>query len=393
MEVKMTTFFSDKEKGEKDKLFSVSEAQNVLKFHQKLAGYEETPLCRLSGLADELGLSEIYVKDESKRFGLNAFKSLGGSYAVGRVISQKVNQSDCKMGVVPENTITFVTATDGNHGRGVAWAAKNLSQKAVVYMPKGSSMERLENIRALGAEAEITKFNYDDTVRFAKEQAEKNKWVLIQDTSWKGYETIPTWIMQGYMTMALEAVTELKGIVPTHVFLQAGVGAMAGAVTGFLSSFYQEKMPKVIIVEPEKADCLYRTAFANDGSLQRVGGDLDSIMAGLCCGEVCTIGWEVLKHHADYFFACPDYIAADGMRVLGNPIAADERIISGESGAVTTGLLYNLMKDKELENFRQNISLDKNSVVLCFSTEGDTDKTNYRHIVWDGWYRKSEIHS
>ena len=334
-----------------------------------------------------MNISGLYVKDESRRFGLNAFKGLGGSYALAKVMAEKTGMGLEDVSKVPAGTFTFVTATDGNHGRGVAWAAKNLSQKAVVYMPKGSARERLENIRRQGAEAEITDLNYDNTVRFVSEQAQKNGWILVQDTAWEGYEKIPTWIMQGYMTMAWEAVQQMGDNIPTHIFLQAGVGAMAGAVTGFFSNYYGEKAPKIIIVEPDKANCLFKTANANDGTLHKVDGDLDSIMAGLCCGEVCTVGWEILKYRVDYFFSCPDYVAADGMRVLGNPLAGDERIISGESGAVTSGLVYNLMNDPKLESFRKELGLGQDSVVLCLSTEGDTDKENYRHIVWDGWYR------
>ena len=148
-------------------------------------------------------------------------------------------------------------------------------------MPKGSSKERLENIRRLGADAEITDFNYDDTVRFAKTQAEKHGWTLVQDTAWEGYERIPSWIMQGYTTMGMEITEQLHGVVPTHIFLQAGVGAMAGAMTGFFSNYFGENMPKLIIVEPDKADCLYHTAKANDGKLHVVEGNLNSIMAGL----------------------------------------------------------------------------------------------------------------
>ena len=146
-------------------------------------------------------------------------------------------------------------------------------------------------------------------------------------------------------------------------------------------------MPKLIIAEPDKADCLYKTATANDGRLHIVEGDLNSIMAGLCCGEVCTVGWKVLEHHADYFFSCPDYVAADGMRVLGNPLPGDVAVISGESGAVTSGLVYNLLTDESLKEFCDTIGLDEHSVVLCISTEGDTDRENYRHVVWDGWYK------
>lgn len=387
MSVRMIPFSSDKKAGICDALFSVQEAEKAVAFHRSLHGYEATPLRHLKNLSKVLNISGLYVKDESRRFGLNAFKGLGGSYALAKVMAEKTGMGLEDVSKVPAGTFTFVTATDGNHGRGVAWAAKNLSQKAVVYMPKGSARERLENIRRQGAEAEITDLNYDNTVRFASEQAQKNGWILVQDTAWEGYEKIPTWIMQGYMTMAWEAVQQMGDNIPTHIFLQAGVGAMAGAVTGFFSNYYGEKAPKIIIVEPDKVNCLFKTANANDGTLHKVDGDLDSIMAGLCCGEVCTVGWEILKHRVDYFFSCPDYVAADGMRVLGNPLAGDERIISGESGAVTSGLVYNLMNDPKLESFRKELGLGQDSVVLCLSTEGDTDKENYRHIVWDGWYR------
>ena len=279
-----------------------------------------------------------------------------------------------------------MTATDGNHGRGVAWTAHELGLKAAVYMPKGSAPERLENIRRLGAEAEITSVNYDDTVRFAAECEKKYGWVLVQDTAWEGYEDIPTWIMQGYTTMALETAEQLGDEIPTHIFLQAGVGAMAGAVTGFFTDYYKEKKPVIVIVEPDKADCIYRTAAANDGTLHIVKGDMDSIMAGLCCGEPCTIGWRMLSRYAEHFVSMPDYVAAKGMRVLGNPVGDDERIISGESGAATCGFLAELLMSRSLCEMRERIGITKESRVLCISTEGDTDRENYRRIVWEGAY-------
>ena len=390
MGVSMTAFHPDGKEGAWDETFSVEEAKKARAFHRQLAGYAPTPLRELKGLAGRLGLAGMYVKDESFRFGLNAFKGLGGSYALGRIIAAKTGKEVGELGGIPEGEFTFVTATDGNHGRGVAWAAKNLRQRAVVYMPKGSSRERLENIRALGAEAEITELNYDDTVRFAAAQAEKNGWTLVQDTAWEGYETIPSWIMQGYTTMALEAAEQLGDVRPTHIFLQAGVGAMAGAVTGFFRNFYGAQLPRIIIVEPDKAGCLFETAAADDGSLHKVEGALDSIMAGLCCGEVCTVGWEVLRHCAGYFFSCPDYVAADGMRVLGNPMPDDPRVVSGESGAATSGLVYQLMTDPNLADERKTLGLGEDSVILCFSTEGDTDKENSRRSVGDGWDGKPD---
>lgn len=367
-----------------DALFTVAKAKAVKEFHESLPGYEATPLRELSALAKHVGLKNLFVKDESYRFELNAFKGLGGSYALAEVIATKLNITPAEVKNVEPNSFTFVTATDGNHGRGIAWAAKNLKQQAVVYMPKGSAVERLENIRKLGATAEITELNYDDTVRFAKSQGDANGWILVQDTAWPGYEEIPGWIMQGYMTMALEAVQSLGDIVPTHIFLQAGVGAMAGALTGFFNHYYGDKKPTIIYVEPNKADCVFQTVKANDGTLHAVTGDLDSIMAGLCCGEVCTVGWEQIRQFGDYSVSCDDKVAADGMRVLGNPLYGDEQIISGESGAVTTGLVYRLMVDADKAPMRSELGLNEESVVLCISTEGDTDTVNYRRIVWDG---------
>ena len=235
--------------------------------------------------------------------------------------------------------------------------------------------------RKQGAEAEITDLNYDDTVRFAKSQAEKYGWVLVQDTAWEGYEEIPLMIMQGYLTMASEAVRQLGEKKPTHIFLQAGVGAMSGAVSAFLRNVYGND-PKIIIVEPDKADCNYQTALADDGTLHVVTGDLDTIMAGLACGEPCTVGYELLQYCADAFISMPDSVAAYGMRILGNPAGNDDRVISGESGAAGFGALAEILtREPEIQ---ETIGLDNQSVVLCFSTEGATDITNYRSIVWEG---------
>ncbi|MDO4267664.1 MAG: diaminopropionate ammonia-lyase [Eubacteriales bacterium] len=376
--------------------FGKENAEKVHAYHKSFPEYQETPLVGLPGLAGQLGVKSIHVKDESYRFGLNAFKVLGGSYSIGRYIAKRlgVDISELPYERITSSEVqeklgqlTFVTATDGNHGRGVAWTANRLNQKSVVFMPKGSAEERLQNIQALGADASITEFNYDDAVRHANECAEKYGWVMVQDTSWEGYEDIPGWIMEGYTTMALEAVKQLGGEKPTHIFLQAGVGAMAGAVTGFFSSYYgDEDRPIITIVEPNKADCIYRTAKAADGKLHFVGGEMNTIMAGLACGEPCTIGWRVLKDHADNFISMPDWVAAKGMRVLGNPMAGDTKIVSGESGAATAGFVAEVMQNPALDELRAQLKLDENSRILCFSTEGDTDRENYRRIVWDGLF-------
>ena len=376
--------------------FGKTEAKRARKFHQSFPEYAPTPLVSLSSLADLLGVKSIHVKDESYRFGLNAFKGLGGSFCIGNYVAQKLGMDIADLTyeyltspVVKEKLgeLTFITATDGNHGRGIAWTANRLGQGCVVLMPKGSASERLENIRALGAESWITEVNYDDTVRMAKRLADENGWILVQDTAWEGYEEIPTWIMQGYTTIGSEIVEQLEETRPTHIFLQAGVGAMAGAMTGFFADYYDDEVgagPQIVIVEPDKADCIYQTAIANDGQLHIVDGDLDSIMAGLCCGEPCTIGWEVLKSRADAFISMSDEFAARGMRILGNPTGSDTRVISGESGAATLGFAASVLMEEPLSELKEQLGLNEDSRILCISTEGATDLAGYRRIVWDG---------
>ena len=376
---------------------NLESAKKVQSFHASFPVYKETPLVELKHTAKSMGLGNIYIKDESYRFCLNAFKVLGGSYAIGNYLAKRLGKSITEMpyeklvsGEIKRELgdITFVTATDGNHGRGVAWTAKQLQQKSVVYMPKGSAEERLMNIRAEGADASITDLNYDEAVRLANSQAEQKGWVMVQDTAWEGYEDIPGWIMQGYGTMGYEAYMQLPEK-PTHIFLQAGVGSMAGAVAGFFASVYGGERPIITIVEPNKADCIYKTAEAADGKLHFVTGDMDTIMAGLACGEPCSIGWNVLRDYADNFISCPDYAAAQGMRVLGNPEAGDTKVVSGESGASAFGCIAEIMRDKTLVELKNKLKLDENSKVLFFSTEGDTDKENYKSIVWDGAYQRN----
>ena len=374
--------------------FSVAEAKKAHDFHAGFAQYSQTPLTSLPGLAKALGVESIQVKDESYRFGLNAFKVLGGSYALGRYIAKTLGKN---IETLPANRIlsdevreklgqlTFVTATDGNHGRGVAWTANQLGQKSVVYMPKGSAQERLDNIRAEGADASITDMNYDDAVRLADKHAREYGWVMVQDTAWEGYTDIPLWIMQGYTTMGYEMMSQLEER-PTHLFLQAGVGSMAGAMAGFFAGLYGENRPKIIIVEPNRADCLFRTAKANDGTLHSVTGDMNTIMAGLACGEPCSIGWKVLESVADGFLSVPESVAADGMRILASPCRGDSPIVSGESGAAAFGAAANILLDQELTDMKQQLGLDAHSRLLFISTEGDTDRENYRNVVWRGKY-------
>lgn len=378
-------------------VMSTSAVANARAFHGSFPQYSVTPLAKLDKLAQKLGLGKVFVKDESKRFGLNAFKVLGGSFAMGNFIAQRTGRDiadtgyDYLTGDELRSTFgqaVFFTATDGNHGRGVAWAAKQLGQKAVVHMPKGTVGIRRDNIAKEGAQVTVEEVNYDECVRMAAaEAAECENGVIVQDTAWEGYVDIPNWIMQGYGTMASEAAEQLEeaGVErPTHVFLQAGVGSLAGAVTGYLANKYADNPPVVVIVEPTGAACIYESAKAADGKPHNVTGDLTTIMAGLACGEPNIVSWDILRNHASAFVKCPDWVSAYGMRVLGNPVEDDDRVVSGESGAVTAGLLSVLMDSDEYKELRDKIGLDENSRVLLFSTEGDTDPEGYRDVVWGG---------
>lgn len=377
-------------------LMSIEKITKAKEFHKSFPQYSETPLAKLNKMAEHLGLGGVYLKDESYRFGLNAFKVLGGSFAIAKYIAQKTGKdvSELPYDVLTSKELldkfgktTFYTATDGNHGRGVAWAANKLGQKAVVLMPKGSTQNRLQHILNENAEASITEENYDECVRMAADMAQKSGGVIVQDTAWEGYEEIPTWIMQGYGTMALEAVEQLKAYgvdAPTHVFVQAGVGSLAGAITGIVANVYKKNPPKVVVVEADVAACLYKGAKAADGKIRIVDGDMQTIMAGLACGEPNTISWDILKNHVDTFISATDPVAARGMRMLSAPIKGDVQVTSGESGAAPFGALSYIMLSDEYKELRQHLELNKDSKVLLFSTEGDTDPDMYKKIVWEG---------
>ncbi len=378
----------------KTEAFSNNEVKKIRYFHSTIPGYFPTPLRGLNNFAKRINVKKIYIKDESYRFGLNAFKVLGGSFAIAQYLAQKLEKdiSEMPFAIMISNDVrkklgevVFATTTDGNHGRGIAWTARMLKQKAVVYMPKGSAQIRLENIQAEGAQAKIINANYDDAVRITAKDAKINNWVVIQDTAWEGYTNIPLWIMQGYVTMASEADMQLELLTnqsPTHIFVQAGVGSLAGAVQGYFVQKYGKNRPKVIVVESSAADCLYKSAVANNGKAHNVGGELNTIMAGLACGEPNIISWEILRDYAECFVSCPDHVAEHGMKLLGNPIDKDKKVISGESGAVTAGLLASIMCCKEMETLKCALELNERSQVLLFSTEGDTDPEKYRQIVW-----------
>lgn len=380
------------------KIFSKKEANKARHFHMSFDDYAATPLYSLDNLAKALGVKKIFVKDESNRFDLNAFKVLGGTYAITRLICEKMGKeidevdfNFIKNNAAAEiNNVPFITATDGNHGRGIAWAAHELGQKAIVYLPMNSAKRRVEAIKETGAEAIVTDVNYDETVLMAIERSKEIGGYMVQDTAWEGYTDVPTWIMQGYTTMGMETIDQLALLgyeSPTHVFLQAGVGGMAAAILGLFANVYKQKAPKAVIVEPNAANCIFTSAEFDDGEPHNVEGDLKTIMVGLACGVPNPIAWPIIRDFSEMYLTCDDAIAARGVRIFANPLKDDPKIVSGESGAAGIGAFSILMGLEDLSEIREVLGLDENSVVLFFNTEGDTDPVNYSEIIWNGKYR------
>jgi len=378
------------------KLFSMKDANTARRFHKQIPGYRMSALQGLPNLATMFGVGGIWVKDESSRLQLNSFKVLGGSFALYRYLQKQ-------LGILGEDTsfsylasdevkqkvgdLVFASATDGNHGRGIAWSAKKLGFKCVIYVHSETTIRRIDAIKSNGAKVVVVDGNYDDAVRQVAIDAKANGWTIISDTSWDNYTEIPTWIMQGYLTMLTEAQEQFGGVglvKPTHVFIQAGVGALAASVIGFYHALFGQDAPKCIVVEPDKADCLYKSALADDGKPHSVKGDLDTIMAGLSCGDPSPIAWEILKENADCFMKVPDYVAAKGMRVYATPLSGDPFVLSGESGAVTLGAFSSIMQYPELEELRKALNLNEESQVLFVNSEGNTDPVHFRQIIWEG---------
>jgi diaminopropionate ammonia-lyase len=339
---------------------------DVFRFHQSLAGYAPTPLVRLHGLATELGVKDIWLKDESKRFRLNAFKVLGASYAIHRFLETHPSGS----------RFTFATATDGNHGRAVAWTAKRLGHLAVVFVPKNTVNARIDAIVNEGARVVIVDGTYDDAVRRAAAEATAHGWQVISDTGYAGYMQIPGWIMEGYTTLFEEAVDQLRAVggrSPDVVFLQAGVGGLACAGVRFFRRRDDPIRPRLIVVEPTDADCLFKSISSPDGAISEAKGAQHSIMAGLNCGTPSLAAWPVLRAGVDLFVAIDDAAAEDAMRRL-----ARAGVTSGESGAAGLAGLIALAGKREV---RAAMGIGAEASVLVVSTEGDTDPVNWRRVV------------
>lgn len=355
--------------------YGFAATEDIRRLHTSLAAYNVTPLIELKNFK---GVRSIFVKDEAHRFGLKAFKGLGGIWAVYRVISRELGLNNPTLEEIFQHRdklaeMTFITTTDGNHGKGVSWAAGMFGCKAFVFMPRGSVEVRAQAIRDAGsATVTITDLCYDDCVKYTARLAAENRWHLIQDTSWAGYEDIPAQIMLGYSTLAYEALRQMNYQRPTHIFLQAGVGSMAGAITAVFAEVFKDNPPRITIVEPVEVACFYETMRIGDGLIHSATGNGQTMMAGLNCATPCDLAWKILRRFAADAAVISDDIAADAMRQL-----AEHGIISGESGCAGFALANAALDSSDL---RRALELNEDSIIFVINTEGATDPANYDKI-------------
>lgn len=354
-------------------------------------GYRETPLLELTGIAGRTGVSKVWFKDEAPRFGLGSFKALGGAHAVSVLLQKnlsenlgrKVSIDELSRGEHSEATQSMVVccATDGNHGRSVAWGAQRFKCRCVIYIHSEVSEGRKAAIEHYGAEVIRIDGNYDDSVKLAADEAAKNGWTVVSDTSYPGYLDIPADVMRGYTVLADEAYDNIASSgqpLPTHVFLQGGVGGFAAAIAERVRARSKnvDHDVNIIIVEPDKAACIEASLKA--GVPTAVQGDLDTLMAGLACGEVSVIAFQTLLKQVDDVLVITDEAAVDCMRLLADGTAGDPPLVCGESGV--TGLAGMIIGSQQ-PTLASALKLDSDSRVLVIGTEGATDPVVYEHLV------------
>ena len=328
----------------------------------KWDSYSPTPLLLLNKLSKELNLNKIYYKDESKRFGLKSFKALGGAYAVEKVT--KGNKD-----------ITVSTATAGNHGRSVAWGAKRLGLKCKIFISEYVSDARGKAMEALGADVVKVKGNYEKSLIECIKQSLENNWQIVQDVAWKDYMLVPTLTMAGYSVMMKEIVDQINNEEITHIFLQAGVGGMAGAMVAGAAR-YLENTPKMIIVEPDSAACVMESI--KTGKIEKINIERESLMGGMSCGEPSLVPWEILKKSVNNCISLPDDDIGKAMKLFANASFSDDKIVAGENSAPGVISLIASCND---ENIKNKINLNSNSNVLLIGCEGDTDQEMYQKLL------------
>jgi diaminopropionate ammonia-lyase len=346
-------------------------------------GYAPTPLVPLPDAARAARVAAVHWKDEGGRFGLGSFKALGGAYAVmallqaelaRRGVAQAATAEELESGAHREATqaVTVTCATDGNHGRSVAWGAQRFGCRCVIFVHEGVSRGRRDAIAKLGAEVREVKGTYDNAVRTARKTAEAEDWFVVSDTSYAGYTEVPRDVMQGYRLMAEEAAEQMPQA-PTHAFVQGGVGGLPAAVSVQLRARFGAAAVKLVVVEPDKADCLLESAEA--GEPVAIPGALDTLMAGLACGEPSLLAWQELERGASAFLAVPDESAVACMKLLADrkpPVTAGESAVAGLAGL--------LLAARE-PIARAALRLEEESRVLLFGTEGATDPELYARLT------------
>ncbi len=368
---------------ELQEITSLEKAQLAFNEISHWPGYQSTPLYRLDSLARDIGVQGIYYKDEAQRFNLKSFKALGGAYAVARQLQSRIYQATGKNAQVENllnhtyNSITqdivISCATDGNHGRSVAWGCQMFGCRCVIYIHRDVSAGRQQAMEAFGAEVIRIKGNYDDSVKQADMDAQTHARIIVSDTSYPGYMDIPRDVALGYTVMLAEAVEQMQGSIPTHVFIQGGVGGLAAAVCAYFWELWGAERPRFIVVEPEQANCLQQSAAA--GKPVVVEGDLETLMAGLACGEVSVLAWEILKPGVNDFMTVSEDAVAPCMRLLANN---DPRIEAGESAVAGIAALIAASDDDAMSTM---LGLDESSVIFIIGTEGATDPELYQKLV------------
>ena len=347
------------------KILKVLPEKHLLDAHKvisKWKGYKKTPLINLRILSKKLHTNNIFYKDESKRFGLKSFKALGGAYAVEKIVKNK-------------KKVTVSTATAGNHGKSVSWGAKKIGARCKIFISENVSNTRAIEMEKLGADVIRVKGNYEKSLKVCKEISKKKGWKIIQDVAWRNYEYVPKLTMAGYSVMIKEISNQTKHYI-THVFLQAGVGGMAAAVAAYTKRRYGDERPVIVLADPDQSACWLESIRL--GTPSPVHGDLNTLMAGLACGEVSVIAWDILRQTADAVMSVMDDDAVAMMRVLANPTANDQAIVAGESAVAGLAALMAAADDAQA---RSALGLDAHSQILIFGTESDTDPDLYVNLI------------
>lgn len=346
--------------------------------------YAPTSLHRLTALAKEVGVAQIFYKDEATRFGLGSFKALGGAYAALKILQRELSQalgrsvllSEIRDGTLAQHAaaITLVSATDGNHGRSLAWGASNFGARCRIYIHREVSASRADSIASLGAQVIRVDGDYDHSVHEARREADENGWFAVSDTSWEGYTQPPTHVMSGYGVMIDETVAQMPQA-PTHLFIQGGVGGLAAAVSARLRQHYGDAF-RIVVVEPELAACLL--ASAKHGLATSVPIREETLMAGLSCGEPSSLAWEVLKCEVGDFLTIPESLVAPTMQLLAKPQASDPAIVAGESAVCGLAAMLAACRQPALGSA---LGLNADSRVLVIGSEGATDPEIYARLI------------